>query len=254
MSLLKRSDPRLETVDTKIEMEVVKRVLQKISVVEAKEASPTFTEIVDTFVKHVKLRTCEQILVGVKKCSSEHVWVTQTDCFIFQKVIKGPKFIKQIHLLYAYLYTMFVNYPDQRLFPVDVCCDNVMGINQGVFPSPFYEPLDHFHFYGISDQGKLFSHTDAERFFNATNAMKNKRILASIVVDDICLALLPLGLPSYILLWIIEWLPEMTYRNHKPVLSHFTLVSRVIFLNEMLMKLIKHKRLWNDMKIAIKKN
>jgi hypothetical protein len=49
---------------------------------------------------------------------------------------------------------------------------------------------------------------------------------------DVCLALFPLRLPSYVLLWIIEWLPEMRDNDGKPCLKEVDALKRIIRINQ----------------------
>lgn len=75
---------------------------------------------------------------------------------------------------------------------------------------------------------------------------KYLRGVAYVLLIDVCLALFPLRLPSYVLLWILEWLPEMRDDDGASCLKEVDAMKRIININQEWLK--KKERLAKQIK------
>ena len=72
-------------------------------------------------------------------------------------------------------------------------------------------------------------------FLQPTLALVKRKHYSGIACDtliDVCLALFPLRFPSYVLLWILQWLPEMRDNDGKPCLKEVDTLKRIIEINQ----------------------
>ena len=68
------------------------------------------------------------------------------------------------------------------------------------------------------------------------NSVEHQNTVACETLTNVCLALFPLRLPSYVLLWIIEWLPDMYDDDGKPCLKELDVLQRIININQLWFK------------------